>query len=209
MFDGIQAWLNSPAPIFDLLLIRFILLLMGGRLDKRLTKIEANQDEADISARWAKRDYEPHEYGQVYPRSVHKEWDRRRCEAEIAKLAHDWGFRALGRDRPYTVPAGGHAVFVRPGAWFAVLPDGITWRIVLSTEQKSKLHLATAGHDSAAMIGPILASEHVKWPHDWYHQEHEDWKAQRDEEAAAKRVAELAWDWGVNEPAFAGEAARS
>jgi hypothetical protein len=95
MFDGIQVWLNSPAPIFDFLLLGSILWWFAWRVDKRIAKIEANKDKADIDAWWAKKDDEPHELGQVYPYSVHKEWDRRLGEAKIAKLAHDWGFRAL------------------------------------------------------------------------------------------------------------------
>ena len=71
----------------------------------------------------------------MYPNSVRKEWDRRLGEAKIAKFAHDWGFRALGRDRPYTVPAGkNEAVFVRQDAWFAILPDGTMSRHALSAQ---------------------------------------------------------------------------
>jgi hypothetical protein len=125
----------------------------------------------------------------VYPHSVQKEWDRRLGEAKIAKLAHDWGFCALGRDRPYTIPAGEHAVFVRPEAWFAVLLDGTTSRHILSTKQKSDLHLAAAWHDRAAIIGPILASKHVDWPGDWSYQESEDWGGQREEEQLRRRAS--------------------
>ncbi|HTR11786.1 MAG TPA: hypothetical protein VMI72_00680, partial [Roseiarcus sp.] len=124
-------------------------------------------------------------------------WDRRRGEAEIAKLAHDWGFRALGRDRPDTVPAGEHGAFVRPEAWFAVLTDGTTSRHVLSTKQESELRLAAARHDSAAMIGPIRASEHGDWPTDWISQESLDWSSEREEEKAVKQVAEYAREWGL------------
>jgi hypothetical protein len=89
--------------------------------------------------------------------AVHKEWDRRLDEAKIAKFALDWGFRALGRDRPYTVPAGADAIFVRPEAWFAILPDGTMSRHALSAKQKSALQGATSWHDNAAIIGPIRA----------------------------------------------------
>jgi hypothetical protein len=196
MFDGIQAALNAPVPAIDLILLGSIVCWLGYRLEKRVAKIEADKTQSDMDAWFAKRENEPQELGQVYPPSVHKEWERRRGGAEIAKLAHDWGFHALGRDRPYVVPAGEHAKFVRPGAWFAVLPDGNTWRMeVLSTKQKSALHSAAAWHDSAAIIGPIRASEHVNWPNDWDHQESEDWSAQREEEAAAKRIAEYAREW--------------
>jgi hypothetical protein len=188
MLDGIQAWLNSPAPILDLLLIGSAVWWSAWRLDKRIAKIEADKDKADIDARWAKKENEPDELGQV--------WERRLGEAKIAKLAHDWGFRALGRDRPHAVPAGEHAVFVRSEAWFAALPDGTTSRNALSAKQKSDLNLATAWHDKAAIIGPIRASEHVDWPDDWYNSESKDWSAQRDEQAATKRVAEFARDWG-------------
>jgi hypothetical protein len=196
MFDRIQAWLNSPAPILDLLVVGLVLWWSARRFEKRLAKIEADKTQSDIDAWWAKKDDEPNELGQVYPYSVHKEWDRRSGEVKIAKLAHDWGFRALGRDRPYTIPVGEHAVFVRPEAWFAVLPDGTTSRHVLSTKQKTDLHLAAASHDRAAIVGPIRASEHFDWPNDCHSQESEDWSAQREEEAAAKRVAEFAQDWG-------------
>jgi hypothetical protein len=113
MFDGIQAWLNSPAPIFYFLVFAWILWSSARRLDKRIAKIETDKDKADSDAWWAKWEEGPHEYRQVYSNSVRKEWDRRLGEAKIAKFAHDWGFRALGRDRPYTVPAGkNEAVFV-------------------------------------------------------------------------------------------------
>jgi hypothetical protein len=71
-------------------------------------------------------------------------------------------FRALGRDGPYTIPVGEHAVFVRPEAWFAVLPDGTTSRHVLSTKQKTDLHLRGADRPaergSASAGGASLAS---------------------------------------------------
>jgi hypothetical protein len=132
------------------------------RFEKRLAKIETDKTQSHIDAWWAKKDDEPNELGQVYPYSVHKEWDGRSGEVKIAKLAHDWGFRALGRDRPYTIPVGEHAVFVRPEAWFAVLPDATTSRHVLSTKQKTNLHLRGADRPaergSASAGGASLAS---------------------------------------------------
>jgi hypothetical protein len=200
MFDGIQAWLNLPAPIFYFLVFAWILWSSARRLDKRIAKIETDKDKADSDAWWAKWEEGPYEYRQVYSNSVRKEWDRRLGEAKIAKFAHDWGFRALGRDRPYTVPVGpkDEAVFLRSEAWFAVLPDGTTSRDTLSAKQKSDLHGAAAWHERAALIGPIRASEQVDWPYDWYDQETRDWKAQGDEEEAVKRVAEFARDWGFS-----------
>jgi hypothetical protein len=138
----------------------WILWSSARRLDKRIAKIETDKDKADSDAWWAKWEEGPHEYRQVYSNSVRKEWDRRLGEAKIAKFAHDWGFRALGRDRPYTVPAGkNEAVFVRQDAWFAILPDGTMSRHALSAKQKTDLHLA--GRDRDGIVGPILASAHV------------------------------------------------
>jgi hypothetical protein len=191
MFDGIQARLDSPAPILDLLVVGLALGWSAWRFEKRLAKIEADKTQSGIDAWWAND--EPNELGQVYPYSVHKEWDRRSGEVKIAKLAHDWDsalWAATGHTRSLwaSTPS-----LVRPEAWFAVLPDGTTSRHVLSTKQKTDLHLAAAGHDSAAMIGPIRASEHLDRPDDWHSQESEDWSAQGEEEAAAKRVAKFAW----------------
>jgi hypothetical protein len=72
MFDGIQAWLNSPAPIFYFLVFAWILWSSARRLDKRIAKIETDKDKAESDAWWAKWEEGSHEYRQVYSNSVRK-----------------------------------------------------------------------------------------------------------------------------------------
>ena len=56
-----EAWLNSPAPIFYFLVFAWIVWSSARRLDKRIAKIEADKDKADSDAWLAKLEEGPHE----------------------------------------------------------------------------------------------------------------------------------------------------